>query len=54
MEGSFNLKDFQEQLQMLDKMGSGALSQHNASMIVGQRLVDKFIKPQLNGTSGGK
>jgi hypothetical protein len=49
-----DLSPIQSMLAMLDKMGDGTLSQHNASMIVGQRLVDRFIKPQLNGTSGGK
>ena len=38
----------------LEKMGQGSLSQHEASVIVGQKLVDKFVKPQLNGTSPGK
>jgi hypothetical protein len=38
----------------LEKMGQGTLSQHEASVIVGQKLVDKFVKPQLNGTSPGK
>ena len=33
----------------LEKMGTGDLSQHQASVIVGQKLVDKFVKPQLNG-----
>ena len=33
----------------LEKMGAGDLSQHQASVIVGQTLVDKFVKPQLNG-----
>ena len=35
----------------LEKMGQGSLSQHEASVIVGQKLVDKFVKPQLNGTA---
>lgn len=34
-------------LAMLDKMGEGDLSQHQASVIVGQRLVQTFVKPQL-------
>jgi hypothetical protein len=33
----------------LEKMGTGDLSQHQASVIVGQKLVDKFVKPQLSG-----
>jgi hypothetical protein len=34
-------------LLMLDRMGSGELSQHQASVIVGQRLHDKYIKPKM-------
>ena len=41
-------------LNALDKMEAGSLSQHEASILVGQRLVDKFVKPQLNGTDSGK
>jgi len=29
---------------MLDRMGEGSLTQHQASMIVGQRLFDKLKK----------
>jgi hypothetical protein len=36
-------------LVMLDKMGQGTISQHEASIIVGQRLVDRYVKPQLKG-----
>jgi hypothetical protein len=36
-------------LSALDKMESGSLSQHQASILVGQRLVDSFVKPKLNG-----
>jgi len=41
-------------LNALDKMETGSLSQHQASILVGQRLVDKFVKPQLNGHGSGK
>jgi hypothetical protein len=36
-------------LVMLDKIGDGTVSQHEASVIIGQRLVDRFVKPQLSG-----
>jgi hypothetical protein len=36
---------------MLDRMALGQLSQHEASVIIGQRLVDNFVKPQLNDPS---
>ncbi len=35
-------------LLMLERMGTGELSQHQASVIVGQRLHDKFIQPALD------
>ena len=41
-------------LNALDKMETGSLSQHQASILVGQRLVDKFVKPQLNGPGSHK
>jgi hypothetical protein len=36
-------------LKQLEKMESGSLSQHNASVAVGGVLVDRFVKPQLEG-----
>jgi hypothetical protein len=38
-------------LAMLERMGSGDLTQHQASIIVGQRLHDMYIKPKLNEES---
>lgn len=38
-------------LSMLDKMADGSINQHQASIIVGERLVERFVKPQLNGTA---
>jgi hypothetical protein len=35
-------------LAMLERMGKGELTQDQASVIVGQRLYDKHIKPKLN------
>lgn len=34
-------------LQMLDQMGTGRMSQNDASVIVGQRVFDTFVKPQV-------
>ena len=34
-------------LAMLERMGSGELTQHQASVIVGQRLHDVYIKPKM-------
>ena len=39
---------------MLDKMAAGNISQHEASIIVGQRLIDRYVKPQLNGSSSNR
>ena len=45
--GGYNKQSLKTMLFMLDKMGSGELSQHQASVIVGQRLADTYIKPNL-------
>lgn len=44
-----DLSPIQTMLVMLDRMSEGRISQHQASVIVGKRLVDKFVTPQLNG-----
>ena len=44
-----DLAPIQSMLAMLDKMGDGALSQHQASVIIGKKLVDRYVTPQLNG-----
>ena len=38
-------------LALLDRMGQNSLSQHQASVIVGQRLAEKFIRP-ITGNDG--
>lgn len=35
-------------LQMLDKMGEGKLSQHQASVVIGKKLANDFITPIIN------
>lgn len=47
VEPKFDMKQFEQMLGMLDKMGNG-LSQHQASIGVGQILVDKYIKPVIH------
>jgi hypothetical protein len=44
-----DLSPIQSMLAMLDRMGEGSISQHQASIIIGKKLVDKFVNPQLNG-----
>lgn len=42
----YNKQDLKTMLAMLDRMGSGDLTQHQASMIIGKRLADQYIKPE--------
>lgn len=49
-----DLAPIRTMLAALDKMGEGRLTQHEASIKVGQRLVDTFVKPQLNDSAAGK
>lgn len=44
-----DLSPIQSMLTMLDRMGEGRLSQHQASVIIGQKLVDRYVTPQLKG-----
>ena len=45
-----DLSPMYNMLQLLDKMGQGKLSQHEASVVIGKSLVDRFVTPQLNGS----
>ena len=47
-----DLSPIQSMLAMLDRMGEGTISQHQASVIIGKKLVDKFVNPQLSGVGG--
>jgi hypothetical protein len=44
-----DLGPIQSMLAMLDRMGEGNITQHQASVIIGKKLVDRFVTPQLNG-----
>lgn len=48
-----DLTPLRTMLTMLDKMAEGSINQHQASVIVGQRLVDRFVTPQLRGGAQG-
>lgn len=48
MPGGYNKQSLKTMLAMLDRMGTGELTQHQASVIVGQRLADTYIKPNIN------
>lgn len=43
-----DLSPIQSMLMALDKMAEGNISQHQASVLIGKKLVDKFVTPQLN------
>ena len=47
--GGYNRQSLKTMLAMLDRMGSGELTQHQASVIVGQRLADTYITPSIQG-----
>lgn len=47
LPGGYNKQSLKTMLSMLDRMGAGQLTQHQASIIVGQRLADTYIKPNL-------
>ena len=49
-----DLTPIQAMLAMLDKMAKGQLSQHQASIQVGQQLVDRYVTPQLNSAAERK
>jgi hypothetical protein len=42
-----DLSPIHSMLAMLDRMGEGNLSQHQASIIIGKKLLDKYITPNL-------
>jgi hypothetical protein len=48
MPGGYNKQSLKTMLALLDRMGTGELTQHQASMIVGERLAETYIKPKLN------
>ena len=45
LPGGYNQQSLKTRLVMLDRMGDGQLSQHEASVIVGQRLAATYVKP---------
>ena len=47
---SYDERSLSVMIAMLDKMGSNVKTQHEASIQVGQHLIDTFVKPQLDGT----
>jgi hypothetical protein len=48
--GGYDQRSLDLMLRLLDKMGQGVKSQHEASIHVGQHLLDSYVKPQLDST----
>jgi hypothetical protein len=44
---NFNEASLKTMLALLERMGTGEMSQHQASVVVGQRLHDVYIKPKM-------
>jgi hypothetical protein len=53
MEPRFDQTKFNLMIGLLDKMDKGGMTQHQASVIDGQHLVDTIIKPQIEGKKKG-
>lgn len=49
-----DLSPIQNMLAMLDRMAQGNINQHQASIVVGKTLVDRYVTPQLKGSKGTK
>jgi len=48
--GGYDERSYNLMIQMLDKMGSGKTTQHQASIKVGQHLMDAYVTPNLPPT----
>lgn len=52
MEPNPDMNMLKSMLALMDRMGAGSMSQHQASVIVGQRLAEKFIRPIVGSDMG--
>jgi hypothetical protein len=51
----YDKQNLKVMLAMLDRMGDGQLTQHQASVIIGKKLADQYITPTIGpGTSSSK
>lgn len=48
--GGYDQRSLDMMIKLLEKMGHGAKSQHEASIQVGQHLLNTYVKPQLDST----
>lgn len=46
---SFDEKSLDLMITMLTKMGTNKTTQHEASIMVGQHLLNSYVKPQIDG-----
>lgn len=53
VEPHFDESKLNFMLAVIDKMGGG-MTQHQASVIVGQKLADSYVKPMIGGSSKKK
>jgi hypothetical protein len=51
LKPNFDEQNLKIMLGLLNRMGDKQMSQHQASVIVGQRMADRYIKPSV-GSSG--
>lgn len=51
---NYDKSQLRAMIAMLERMGSGELSQHQASIIVGQKLVNTYVTPTLRGTTNNR
>jgi len=51
IEPNFKESELTLMLRVMDSMANTGMSQHQASVIVGQRLMDTFITPTLKGAT---
>ncbi len=49
-----DLTQLESMLHLLDQMGGGNLTQHQASMIIGTRLAERFLPPQFRPSQQGR
>ncbi len=52
MEPNPDMNMLKSMLVLMDRMGAGSVTQHQASVIVGQRLAEKFIRPIVGSDMG--
>ena len=54
VEPHFDESKLNFMLGVMDKMAGEGMTQHQASVIVGQKLVDSYVKPMIGGNASKK